>query len=661
MSEFISNPEEVKEFLPKYRFFYLALFITFVTFVSRLWYLQVLEGSTLRSFSEKNRIKQNKVNAPRGLVFDRNGKILVENQQGYDAILSPQYIQKLEEVAAVVAPILGMEPDKLVQKVLKSKKQNGPFVPVVVKDNLSREEVFRLKRIRLETQGLEIKESVVRFYPLRNNSSQLFGYVGEISKKQIPNYNKKFSDLGLTFEQGDIVGQNGLEENLESDLRGESGIEFLQVDAFGREARTQTPNIYGEKIKDQDSVPGKNVILTLDRDIQDVAYKVFSEQQRTGGVVAMKSNGEVIAWVSTPAFDPNDFSRGITPQLWGTLINDPDKPLRNKVIQDHYSPGSTFKAFMAMAALQEKTISDTTVVNCPGTIMFGRRPYHDNYKPGFGNITVYDAIERSSNVFFYKLGIQLGIDKMYNYISLLGLGAPTGIELKRETSGTMPSAEWKKKNIGEEWQPGENLSTAIGQGFVQVTPLQMAVAYNAIGTEGQVVKPFIIKKVVDTDGKVIQENFPKVVRDLSQVQANGIKIDNKTFKIVKEALRRVIQGDRGTARALRVPGIEIAGKTGTTQVMGFAANDIYTKCENRPRHQRHHGWFVGFAPADKPEIVVAALAEHSCHGASGAGPVVKEIFKTYFEKYHPEMMAEALKNSKIKSAVVKPDIPIEGE
>ncbi len=660
-NEYISNPDEAKEYLPRYRLFYIAIAFTFCIFTVRLWYLQVIQGSELREFSEKNRIKQIKISAPRGLMLDRDGKILVENHPGFEAILSPQYIDELEDLAKTVAPIIGLEPAKLIQKVQKSRKQNGPFAQIKLKDNLSHEEVFRLKRIRLDTPGLDIRESVVRYYPLIENGAQLFGYVAEISKKQIPAYNQLYKDAN--FEQGDIIGQTGLEEVLERHIRGTDGIQFLQVDAFGRETTTNTPNIYGEKITDQDPLPGNNVVLTIDRDVQQAAYKSFQDNQRIGALVAMKSNGEVLAWVSSPSFDPNEFARGINPQLFSKLINDPFKPFRNKVIQDYFSPGSTFKAFMALTALQEKVISPTTIINCPGLLMFGRRPYHDHLKGGHGNITVYEALERSSNVFFYKMGISLGIDKMYNYISTLGIGQKTGIELPREVSGLMPSAEWKKKQIGEEWQGGENLSVAVGQGFVEASPIQMAVAYNAIGLEGKVYKPFVIKKVLDADGKVITENNPTLLRDLQKTQSTGISISAETFKVVKEGLRRVVNGDRGTGRALRIPGVEIAGKTGTSQVMGFAANDIYSKCENRPIMQRHNGWFVGWAPADNPEITVAALAQHSCHGASGGGPLVRDTIRAYFEKYHPEVIKEAMKTMKIKHVTRPADVPapVEGE
>jgi penicillin-binding protein 2 len=662
VSQYVANPDEVKEYLPRYKLFYGVIAFTFCIFVLRLWFLQVIEGTELREFSEKNRIKQIKISAPRGLMLDREGRILVENYPGFEAVVSPQYVENIEELSNAVGPIIGIEPQKVIQKVQRSKRVNSPFAVVKLKDNLTRDEVFRLKRIRLGTPGLDIRETVVRHYPLNSNGAQLFGYVSEISKKQIPVYNHMYKGL-INFEQGDLIGQTGLEEVLEKDIRGEDGTQFLQVDAFGRETTSNSTNIYGEQIVNKEPGPGNNVVLTIDSEVQAAAFKSFTENQRTGALIAMKTNGEVLAWLSTPSYDPNEFSRGITTQLWAKLVNDPFKPLRNKVIQDYYSPGSTFKAFMALAAIQDKIITPTTVVNCPGFITFGRRPYHDHLRSGFGNITVYEALERSSNVFFYKMGMQLGIDKMYNYIQPFGIGQKTGIELPREVSGLMPSAAWKKSAIGEEWQLGENLSTAIGQGFVTASPIQMAVAYNAIALSGEVVRPFLIKRIIDQDGKTLSEKNPVVLRNLQNTQATGISFSAATFKAVQEGLRRVANGERGTAKFLKIPGVEMAGKTGTSQVMNFSAAEIYGNCEARPVMQRHNGWFIAYAPAQNPEIVIAAMAEHSCHGNIGAGPMVRDTMRAYFDKYHPDIVAAGLAKLKTtpKATKVEPIPILEGE
>lgn len=661
MSDIIHNPEEVKILLPRFRLFYATLAFMFFLFFGRLWYLQVYQGETLRIFSERNHLKELKVEAPRGLILDREGRPLVDNRLGYEVYLQSQYIKDWKTTIATIAPLISIPVDKLEIKVARSRKQQGRYAPIKIKENLSIDEVFRLKRARLTTPGLDIRDKIVRSYNLAKNGSQALGYVGEISQKQLPLFHKQYPLIN--FEQGDTVGKFGIEELLEIELHGDNGVKLIQVDAFGREISSpqssrnpEAQQLFGNYVKDRAATPGNNVVLTLDMDMQNSTWDAFHQENRIGGAVVMKADGEVLAWVSVPGFDPNDFLGGISNETWKNLVNDPFKPLRNKVIQDHFAPGSTFKPLVALAALQEKAIKAQTVVYCPGALPFGNRSFHDHLKSGFGNINMLEALERSSNVYFYKLGISLGVDRMHKYISAMGIGSKTGIELPREASGLMPSTEWKQKARNEEWHPGENLSVAIGQGFVQANPLQMAIAYLAIGTEGRVVQPFLVKKVLSPKGEVIKENQPKLVRHLSDPNSKSPLIDPINYAPVKEGMRLVVNGSRGTARSrVRLEGVEIAGKTGTAQVRGFSASEIFAKCEARPIHMRHHGWFVGYAPADKPEIVVAVLAEHSCSGSGGAGPVVRRIMLNYFNKYHPDL------NVRIPGTPVTATLPVESD
>lgn len=661
LNEYVNNPDEAKEYWERYRLFYILLTLTSLLFVSRLWYLQIFSGSELRNFSDKNRLKEVKIPAPRGLILDRDGQILVQNLLGFEAVVLPHYIENIEELSIRIGSVLGMPPERVTQRINRSKRVNGPFSPVKIKEGLGRDEVVRLKKLRLDLPGLEIRETILRNYPLSENGAQLFGYVGEISKKQLPILNKAYKGK-LQLAQGDVIGKSGLEETLELSIRGQDGVSLVQVDAHGRETMTSTsPSIYSESLKNQEPRNGDHAVLTLDKDIQEVAWKTTLQHQRIGGIIAMKTNGEVLAWTSSPSFDPNELSTSISAQTWSKLINDPFKPLRNKVIQDHAAPGSTFKPLIAVAALEEKIINENTIVAAPGVFYFGRRPYHDSIKAGHGNINVLTALEESSNVFFYKMGIALGIEKMYDYLSLMGIGTRTGIELDREVPGLMPNSKWKKDNYGEEWQPGENLSTAIGQGFVTSTLIQLAVAYNAIATEGLVVKPHVIKRIIDIDGKVLKEFSPEVLKNLQEKQPNGVQISKKTFELAKEGMRRVANGTKGTARFWKVPGVEFAGKTGTAQVMSFSADQIYSSCASRPVQQRHHGWFIGYAPAVNPEITVAVLAEHSCHGNTGAVPLFRDVVQAYYKKYHPEILEAGQKLAKVKPKPVEKPVNTEGE
>lgn len=663
MSEYEVSEDDVRDLQTRFRMVYSVLAITFLILFTRLWYLQIMEGDELREYSEKNRVKETKIRAQRGLILDREGRILVDNTTGFDAIISPQYATKLNETAEAMGQILNIPAAKIVDSVKISRRKNGPFAPVTVKENLSLDEVFRIRRIRIDHPGLDVEETILRYYPMDQNGAQLFGYVGEISKKQLAAYNLK--NAGKVFlQQGDHIGQSGLEEVWDSELRGRDGLSFIEVDAHGREAPSENRAFL--ELKPQPAVPGHNIVLTLDKDIQEAAIKAMLEQTdktgpRIGGLVAMKTNGEILAWVNTPSFNPNRFARGMTSEIWSQLINDTGKPLRNKVIQDHYSPGSTIKPVIAVAALQEGVVTPSTLVSAPGQMRFGNRIYHDSLKNGHGEINITRAIESSSNIFFYKMGIQLGIDKIAKYAKALGMGTKTNIELKNENPGVFPTTEWKLKAIGEPWQPGENLSNAIGQGFVLTNLLQMTLAYNTIATKGTLYKPLLIKKIIDKEDRVINEFNPQVVRNITEQNSSDVQVSVKTLETVREGMRRVANGDHGTARWWKIPGVEMAGKTGTSQVMSFSADDIYNKCENRPLTQRHHGSYIAFAPFANPEIIVGVLAEHACHGNTGASPIVRDVIRAYVEKYHPEWIKGAQKNKVLQKGLGENSTPIEAE
>lgn len=637
MIPILSNPQqEVKDYQPRYRLLYYTLAVSMSVLFLRLWYLQILSGQELREYSEKNRIKETIIPAPRGLILDREKRILVKNTHGYVVTISPQYTKKLEETAQALAPILGMNSVKIISMVKKSRRFNGPFRDVPIKKNISQDEIFKIRQLRLDYPGLDIAQVILRHYPLNENGAQLFGYVGEISREQIGRYNERYKNQ-IHFKQGDIIGKGGLEEIWEMKIRGEDGIQFVEVDARGRKAYTS--NSLPFNLEHRKPNPGYSLILTIDKDIQEVAMKAMIRDDkignRIGGVLAMKSNGEILAWVVSPSFNPNQFSHGISKNLWSKLMNDPFRPLLNKVIQDHHAPGSTFKPFVALAALQEKVISSDTKIFSPGSLVYGRRTYHDAHQAGHGNINVVEAIERSSNVFFYKMGMNLGIDTIAKYARRFGFGQKTNINLPNEKPGLMPTKAWKLKRKGEPWQPGEDLSHAIGQGFVLTTIMQLTHHFNTLAMEGKSYKPFLVKKLIKPGDREVIVNQPEVIDDLTQPNEEGVFIERKYFQKVKEGLRRVFGGEKGTARWYRIKGLEMAGKTGTVQLVSFSAKEIYKKCLERSPHLRHHAWFVGFAPATDPKITVAVFAEHGCSGSSGGAPVFRDIVKAYFKKYNP--------------------------
>lgn len=637
MSLHLRTPEEeVKEYSSQYMLLYSAIGVVGCIFFLRLWYLQIYEGNEHRYISERNLVKKSTIYAPRGRILDREGRILVDNQAGFEATITPQYATELEKTAEKISPILNLQSKRIVKTVKKASRRNGKYRPVRVKENLNRDEVVRLSRLQLDNPGLNINMFIKRTYPFHENGAQFLGYVGEISERELPKLNKGKSRKDR-FKQGDIIGKTGLELKYDEKLRGADGLEFIQVDAFGRETRLNTKGMFSAFKAKQEAAAGKHLGLTIDADVQEAAYKAFNLNDKIGAAVALNpKTGEVLAWVNAPSFDPNNFTTGISSKLWKKLINDPFKPLRNKVIQDHNPPGSTFKAITAIAGIEKGFIKPSTTHHCPGKLRLGRKTYHCHLKYGHGKVNLIQALERSCNVFFYKVASQLGIDNIAKYARALGGGKKTGVDLRREISGLIPDSDWKKKKIGEAWQPGETLSNAIGQGYVLMTPLQLASMFSGIANEGIIYQPHIVKKVLNENDEVIKEFKPKVLFDASNSEDEQNFISSKAFKMVKRGLHAVNNGEKGTAKWWKIPGVEIAGKTGTAQLFNLSSDQVFAKCEERPIKQRHHGWYVGFAPYDDPKIVVAVLAEHSCHGSTGGAPVARDIIRSYMEKYYPE-------------------------
>ena len=617
--------EELSEIVQRWKWAGWILMGASLILIGRLWYLQIIHGETLRKYSEINRLKETKIPAPRGLIFDRHNNILVDNLLDMELTITPQYMHELKKVAKAISPIISIAPRHIIEKVKMGEKKYGPFRPVVIKKHLNLSQITRLKILQWDYTGMDIQETIIRHYPLKKNGAHLFGYLSEITKNQIPKFNKKHKGR---FQAGDLVGKTGLEAKWEHDLKGEDGFSFVEVDVHNRKSVSNIAGLWNFQPKKP--VPGRNLILTIDKNLQEKTYSAFFRKDkvgpRHGSAVVMKTNGEILAWVSYPAYDPNVFSLGLSTAEWIKLAHDPTKPLRNKLIQDHYAPGSIFKPLTALAGLQEKVITADTLIDSPKEIVFGRRTYHDYRKTGHGKINLNSAIERSANVFFYKLGIELGIDNMAKYAKLFHFGKKTNIKMEGEETGFFPTSEWKIKNLGEAWQAGENLVHAIGQGFTLITPLQSAVVYNTLATEGKIVQPMIVKKITDLNSKEIKTFQPRVIKTLEK------QIDKQHFKSIRKALKQVVHGAHGTARWWKIKDVDIAGKTGTAQVMSFSKQSIHEECQKKPFQQRHHGWFVAFAPADKPEITVSVLTEHSCSGSSGSAPLARDIIRAYFEQ-----------------------------
>lgn len=610
------------------------IFAAFGVLLARLWYLQVYKGEQLHNFSIQNRLRKEVVWAPRGMLFSRDDQLLVDNIPRYDAIITPQYLLEREATLERLTKILGME-EGSIDKVLKKNANQATYRPITVKKNIGFEELAQIESLNAELPGVSVETFISREYKDRDVGAHLLGYISEISQLQLPKLRRRD---GMDYRLGDFIGQFGIEEQLDKYLRGANGHEFVEVDARGRRKRyINTDNLF-KGIEDQKPDPGMNVKLTIDRDMQMAGYNAL--EGKVGSVIAIDiDTGEVLAMVSRPAFDPSQFSRGLTPEYWKSLVTNKENPLRDRNIQEHYSPGSTFKALTGISAFEEGIIDERSEVFCSGNLRFGRKVYHCWKKAGHGATNITKAIRESCNIYFQRAAMRMDIDTIAKYANMFGLGKKTGISLPREVSGLIPTTAWKKKRYGQEWQAGETLSCAIGQSYVLASSIQMAQAYGAIANGGKIYRPYVVKDIYTPKGELLKTYTPE--------QLSDFKLKNpKTLEYVRQGLFEVVNSPKGTAFARRGKGILMAGKTGTSQVVRASADKVYQDCESMEYEYRHHGVFVGFAPYDNPKIAAASIVEHGCHGSSAATPVVEAVISAYMQKYQPQLYLQNLEKDK---------------
>lgn len=610
----------------------IILFCFFIVLM-RLWYLQIFKGELYHKFSIQNRLRKEVIRAPRGMIYSRNNQLLVDNIPRLDAVITRQFLHARKETLERLSKILDMDLD-LIDKIIKKHSSEAKYRPIIIKKNLSSEEVAKIETENASLPGVSVEMFISREYVDKEIGAHALGYISEISQEELP---KLRSRDKIKYQLGDFIGKFGIEEQQDRILRGENGYEYVEVDALGRKKKyINTDNLF-KGIENQDPTPGKNLRLTLDRDLQQVAYESLGEN--AGSVVAINvKSGEVLAMVSTPAFDPSQFSRGLTEKYWNYLRDNPKKPMGDRSIQNHFSPGSTFKPFTAIAALEEDIIDENSKIRCHGSFRFGRRTYRSWKRYGTEKVDITDALRYSCNIFFYKVATELDIDILAKYAKLFGFGRKTGIKLAREVSGLIPTKEWKLKKNGIPWQQGETLSCSIGQSYVLVSTLQMANAYAAIATKGKLYKPFIVKEVLDNQGNILRKTQPELMSE--------IKLKDKTWDLIHRGLYKVANTPNGTAWWRRGYGNQMAGKTGTSQVVRAQSDEeLYAKCEEKEYDNRHHGLFVAFAPYDDPEIAVAAFVEHGC-SSSAASPIVEKVINKYMKKYLPKKYEKNYKKEK---------------
>jgi len=596
------NSQSVSTF--RLQFIFVVVSIIFAILFLRLWYLQILQGEKFLTLSEENRIRLTRVKAPRGLFLDTNGQVLVKNRPSFNVFIIPEDAKDLPYTAKQLAELLPIPEKEIIAKVKKS--QRPKFEPVLIQRDIPLSKVAYLEEHKMSLPGVIVEVEPLRYNIYGNFASHILGYLGEINEEQLKD---TVSYPGRRL--GDLVGQYGLERSMEGFLMGEDGGKQVEVNASGRELRV---------LSQKDQKPGHDIVLTIDLNIQSLVEEAFRD--KTGAAIVMDpNNGHILAMVSNPSFNPNLFAGGISSADWKSLIENSYHPLQNRAIQGTYSPGSTFKIITSAGGLEKGLVNRNSTVFCGGSIRIGNNVKRCWKFGGHGSVTIVDALRQSCNVYYYKVGGELGIGALAKYAMSFGLGRPTGIGLPNEESGLIPTEEWKRKTLGEKWYPSETADAAIGQGFVSVTPLQLVNMVSAVANGGTLYKPMLVKEIRDSDNQLVKEFKPEIIRK--------VPVKEENLKVIRKGMWAVVNEEHGTGSKSRIEGLNVAGKTGTAQVIKLKSK---IKPKMLPEKYRDHAWFVAFAPVDDPKIALVVFVEHGLKGGDAAAPVAKLIFEGIFNK-----------------------------
>jgi penicillin-binding protein 2 len=569
------------------------------------WTLQVVQHAKYEELAENNHQRTLALRAPRGLVFDRDGRVMVENRHSYSISIVREHTKDLNRTVRVLAAVLGLD-EAGVRTIVDRHRKEPTYRPITIVQDASLAQVAAVtaRRLDFELPDVVVEQVPTRRYP-ETMGAHLFGYVGEVSDAQVAD--------NSSLKSGDITGQSGLEKIYNGYLVGEDGARRVVVNSVGREIRT---------LEEDPPTEGKRLQLTVDFDVQKAIEDGFDAIGLNGGAIALDpSDGAVLGFTSRPAYDPNAFAAGIDRATWASLNTDRDRPLNDRVIQGRYSPGSTFKMAVALAALEEGIITPDFHVNCPGHANFYGRDFKcwRFSRGGHGSIDMRHAIEQSCDVYFYTVANMVGVDKINKWATALGMGVLSGIDLPNEVQGLVPSTEWKRQRMHEKWYAGETISVGIGQGQVTTTPISMAVYMATLANGGTRVTPHLLKAVDDGSGwKPVPAPPPQ----------GKTPINPEHLQVIKEGMWMAVNDPRGTGGNAAIPGHDVSGKTGTAQVISNQGKAAAGKTD---RDLRDNGWFVFFAPRDNPQIAGVVFLEHGVHGGNAA-LVVHHILDTFFAK-----------------------------
>ena len=589
MSQVREHRQDLLQRLPRLRLLFLAL----VSLVAiRFWFVQGVRGDYYRELAENNRMRTVVLKAPRGLIHERNGNLLVENVPAYNLIIDRTRSADVAQSLAFAAATLE-RPVMELQEALNRQPGKSFFQPVLIAENLSLSQVARFSVTALEHPEFEIEVGHLRLYRYGPSTAHLLGYLGEVTEKEL-------AQPESPYRGGDLIGRKGIEEAYNGELRGVDGERIVIVDSRGRPK---------EDYRFEPSDPGQRLDLALDLDLQQEAARYF--EGKTGAAVALDpETGEVRMLLSAPAYNPNLFSRRLEQKAWQELIEAPEHPLQDRALQSAYSPGSVFKIVMAVGGLTEGTITESSKVYCPGATRIYNRRFRCWKRGGHGWMKLREAIKQSCDVYFYHLGKDLGITQIAHYARLFGYGRPTGIEIAGEKAGLVPDPQWSLEIRGTPWYPGETISVSIGQGPVLVTPLQLSTMMAAVANGGF-------------------RTIPKVAKLSERPSFEPIGVNAAALEAVRDALTAVVM-EKGTGARAYVAGLEVAGKTGTVQVV---RQTTWIKSEDLPYEQRDHAWFVSFARGGGKQLVVVVFVEHGGMGSRAAAPLAKRLYEIYFRDF----------------------------
>jgi penicillin-binding protein 2 len=600
--------KELKNHQREIYFFRLRLIVSFVfmltlvvILLARLFYLQIVRQSYFATLADNNRIAVVPIVPNRGLIQDRNGIVLAQNYSGYTLELSPALITNMEDTINELSTLVDIQPkDRKRFKKLLTESHTSNSYPI--RSRLNEAEVARFAAQHFRFPGVEIKARLFREYPYRDKTSHLIGYVGRINDKDFAELEEK--NLAANYRGSDYIGKIGIEQSYEKELHGTTGFEQVEVDAGGRGVRvlSKTP-----------PKSGNTLTLTIDIKLQEIAEQAFGNFR--GALVAIDpNNGEVLAFVSKPGYDPNLFVDGIDTDSWDALNNSPDVPLNNRALRGQYPPGSTIKPFMALSGLDSGTRTATYSINDPGyfTLPGNRHQYRDWKTGGHGKVDMFKSIVISCDTYYYGLATDMGIDVVHEYLEKFGFGKKSGLDMEGESGGLLPSQDWKKRRFNQIWYPGDTVSVGIGQGYTLVTPMQLAYATAVIANDGIGFRPHLVKHL-EPDGTTTP----------APIDIN-LELKPEDLALVKRAMVAVTLPGGTAAYAGSGASYSFAGKTGTAQVIGMKQGEKYVAKDISERN-RDHAWFIAFAPADKPRIALAVLAENAGHGGTVSAPIARKV------------------------------------